>query len=272
MRWITIAFLAATFMPGALARAQPFFVSRVVETQEAYFFDSIDSAHEGVVFYLPKAETIVRPVSAVSSAWVAELVLREVPPVAPGALRAEWAGRLLQPYILRPQRECALERVDGMRFITQRVQARGRDVSAAVAAPVCSFSFALDERRADPSTLVAALQQRAAQDRLITRDIKLQLQRVEVTVGWSALHRTLANLGAATTDASPYEAAGMVGVALRLEAPLVDISTWSSAERRRFFDSALTALFVPVPSGLRLVHAPPAGAFRANAGMVEAAL
>jgi hypothetical protein len=271
---VALGLMVAAAAPARAA--EPPLATGLVETPSAVFFQP--AAFPNVVWYFPKSElklAVVEPVLPGPYAfWRASVVLKKIGDADLAALPAEWTGKSIVPYILRPTTECALTRLPEMRTIVQEVKALGRDITAGnPLTPVCRFSLRLPQPI--PAALQASLNALLASDSLVARELRLQV-RSEAKVAWSDVHAAVESVlsappedqdgGVATSANAPMTRAAATAAieeALFLpELAAVD-AVMTPAERTAFVTAALARLFTADPVSpatmVRLVLTAPTG-------------
>jgi hypothetical protein len=237
-------------------------VESVVQTEDAVYF--VPTVDPSVVWFVPR---LVQRVVSVDLPFPGSLYLRAAVALRsttlqdPAALDPSWQGKTLVPFILRPTEECTLPHEPALRSLRQEVFARGRDVSAADALPVCQFIFRLVQPGAEP--VRADLERRAAARTLVHFDLSLSLlQRTEIS--WHSLHQKVwVALGGGVY---PGPARSEADVRSLLESAVAGaIPTAASvADRDALVTAALATLFEPAdpPGSLRLVRVAPLGSYQ----------
>lgn len=214
-------------------------VRRVVETEEAVYFEPAAPDLPNIVWVYPKTQTVLFRDAANPTYLQAERVLRNVQlPADPGSLEPSWSGKRALFYQVKSEDECVLKTRTEMRFIQQWVKAKGMTIQGTQRSAICSFTFNL---RSETPAMVQELEAQAAAGTLIQHTFQLPLSVSSAEpLSWSTLHTGLVSGGVQVgSPQSPELAAFDLGLvdeakALRSQPPVV---------RQSFLDAALQSLF-----------------------------
>jgi hypothetical protein len=252
----------------AHAATTPVVATGLVETPHAVFFQP--AAYPNVVWYFSKSElklTTVDPVQPAGTFWRAAIVLEHLGAEDLAALPAEWMGKSIVPYIVRPTTECTLTRLPEMRFVVQEIKAQNHDITPANPNSVCRFTYRLPT--VQPADLQARLAALVESDTLVLRDLHVDV-RVDARIAWSIVHAAVAaELAGGEGEGeggSPAltlaQAQGAIDTALASLALREVAVSVTDAERDAFVAAALAALYTVNAAGTEyhLVTSAPLGA------------
>ncbi|HEX8540001.1 MAG TPA: hypothetical protein VF664_21240 [Cystobacter sp.] len=232
---------------------------RVINTDDAVFFEPTADNQEGIVWVYPKTKTVVKRYAADPTYLQVDRLLRDVRlPADPGTLHPSWAGRQALFYQVTAREECVLKAWPTMQFVQQWVKAKGITIQGTQRSSICSFTFKLRNETPD---MVRQLEAEAAAGTLVAHLFSLELSVASLEpLPWRPLHAALVDGGmAAGSPRSPELAAFELGVL----GELGSLRQQSAELRQSFLTSAMKTLFGwnGVSPEVRLSAPPPSGQY-----------
>ncbi|WNG50677.1 hypothetical protein F0U60_46055 [Archangium minus] len=214
-------------------------VLRVIETEEAVYFEPSEPNLSNIVWVYPKAQTVMfRPVGSEEYLQV-ERVLRDVQlPADPGTFEPSWKGKQALFYQVKSEDECVLKTRPEMRFVQQWGRAKGMTISGTQRHAICSFSFTL---RNETPEMVQQLEAEAAAGTLIQHTFELPLSIASAApLSWSTLRDGLVSDGVQVGSPRSLE---MAAFDLGLVDEAKVLRSQPSEVQQSFLDAALQSLF-----------------------------
>jgi hypothetical protein len=222
---------------GSASGAAP--AGRVVNTEDAVYFESTAAGQQGIVWVYPKTKTVVKRFTADPTFLQVDRLLRDVQlPANPGTVHPSWEGKQALFYQVVSQNECVLKLRTEMRFVQQMLMAKGVTVQGTQRSAICTFTFKLRNETAD---MVRQLEAEAAAGTLVQHVFGLELSTASgAPLPWASLHSSLVGGGVGVGVSRNTELAAFELGLLGAVSPLVQ----QPAEvRQAFLTTALQTLF-----------------------------
>lgn len=121
-------------------------ITKVVETNDAIYFEPESDLHRNIIYYFPKTEVLVEPFLATIKKNTIHVSarLQKLTKRIPEQLHISWKGKLLRPYTLIAQQDCEIN-VDSSIRIEQFLSARGKTLFGIPDTIICDYFLQTNE-------------------------------------------------------------------------------------------------------------------------------